>query len=47
MANMTANSALRMLESLIRSSDLPHAEITEAEDCLSTLWEHVLLGSRD
>jgi hypothetical protein len=41
---MTPHAALRKLEALVRTSDLPHEPALEAEDCLSTLWRYVLLG---
>jgi hypothetical protein len=34
--------ALRKLETLVRSSDLPFEPMSEAEDCLSVLWKLVL-----
>lgn len=37
-------AALRRLETLVRSSDLPHEPSNEAEDCLSVLWEYILTG---
>lgn len=40
----TPHAALRKLETLLRSSDLPHEPSMEAEECLSVLWKHVLLG---
>lgn len=42
---MMPHAALRKLETLIRSSDLPHAPALEAEECLSALWKYVLTGS--
>lgn len=44
---MTPTAALRKLEEIIRGNVLWANDGVEAENCLSVLWEHVLLGKKE
>jgi hypothetical protein len=43
---MTPQHALRMLESILESTDITHDKAVEAEEALSVLWYFVLLGDK-